>query len=615
MKIESPTNNNDDKRALESVNAAYRFDDYYFAATQLELYKNDELIPLSLQPARLLKILIENAPETVARRLLQERIWDTGTIVEFDQGLNACVNQLRTALGDSASAPKYIETLPKRGYRFIQPIKVEQQNQSKALRWPLIGFLMGILLLAGIWFLMAETSSPVSPRIYVAPVQIEGEGLSDYAGIAQFALRLGTIERLGSGGLETMQTLSGVSLWQDIDQQQNSNLYDYSLFMTLSQVAESYRIEASMACSQACDGLEQKTFHAANLDASSLQQLSNDIVDWAGGLFDVSMQAGDQVFTVQDPAYFEAMIRAQRAFMVADSQSLQISLTWYENALALNPGSVDAQGGKAIVLAVLAGTAGFPATQTYAKAVQLSDSIREVYGPSVKSELTSGYIYLYRDWNLDKARQSFDLALELAPSDSLVHAWRAAVLAAQHDVQAAALSAEQAVRIDPLSMSINSDRCWYLGAAKRYDEAVDACQWVLDIEPNSFSSRMSLIAALEKLDREQEALATLQPLWLALNNGVVDTPIFDQEKRTPLQATQCAVADVMSERASQVQIPLVALAALNAQCGRYENVPDLLTSAQRRGESGLLFYAVDPRFETFRNHPLANSIDVRIKPR
>lgn len=74
------------------------------------------------QPARALEYLLERRGELVSRSQLQRAIWPEGTFVHFDHGLNSCVKQIRAAIGDSRSSPRYVETLVKRGFRFIAPV-------------------------------------------------------------------------------------------------------------------------------------------------------------------------------------------------------------------------------------------------------------------------------------------------------------------------------------------------------------------------------------------------------------------------------------------------------------------------------------------------------------
>src|ERR1700751_2362618 len=87
-----------------------------------ELYRSGIRVRLQAQPFRVLTILLQNAGEVVSREDLQEQLWGKNTVVDFEHSLGTAINKIRDALGDSAENPRFIETLAKRGYRFIAPV-------------------------------------------------------------------------------------------------------------------------------------------------------------------------------------------------------------------------------------------------------------------------------------------------------------------------------------------------------------------------------------------------------------------------------------------------------------------------------------------------------------
>src|ERR1035438_5872414 len=99
-----------------------RFGVYELDREAMELRKHGALIRLQEQPLRVLAALVERPGAIVTREELQERIWGKDTFVDFEQSLNKAVNRLREALNDEAGQPKYVETVPRRGYRFIAPV-------------------------------------------------------------------------------------------------------------------------------------------------------------------------------------------------------------------------------------------------------------------------------------------------------------------------------------------------------------------------------------------------------------------------------------------------------------------------------------------------------------
>src|ERR1700746_3441222 len=106
----------------------FRFGPFELDPQTGELSKNGRKIQLHEQPFQVLLALLEHPGELVSRENLAGRLWAAGTFVDFDRSLNKAVNKLRDALGDSADEPRFIETLPRRGYRFIAPVTAGNEN-------------------------------------------------------------------------------------------------------------------------------------------------------------------------------------------------------------------------------------------------------------------------------------------------------------------------------------------------------------------------------------------------------------------------------------------------------------------------------------------------------
>src|ERR1035438_6676149 len=121
--------------------AAYvRFGPFALDLRTAELRKDGDRIRLQDQPFQILLMLLERPGELVLREEIRQKLWPNGTLVEFDQGINSAVNRLRDALRESADKPRYIETLSRRGYRFIgavepssAPVALAAVNVSKVV--------------------------------------------------------------------------------------------------------------------------------------------------------------------------------------------------------------------------------------------------------------------------------------------------------------------------------------------------------------------------------------------------------------------------------------------------------------------------------------------------
>src|SRR6266849_6940220 len=110
----------------------YRFGPYELRPRTRELYKQGIKLKLRPQPFQILNVLVEHAGDVVTREELRELLWPVETFVDFEHGLNTSIKELRGILNDSASEPRYIETLPRLGYRIIVPVVVAEQPLPEA---------------------------------------------------------------------------------------------------------------------------------------------------------------------------------------------------------------------------------------------------------------------------------------------------------------------------------------------------------------------------------------------------------------------------------------------------------------------------------------------------
>src|ERR1044071_9639362 len=116
-------------QAYLAEQSSIRFGEFELELRSGELRKDGSPVKLQPQPLKVLALVVANAGRLGTREEIQRAVWDGETFVDFEHGLNFCIKQISTALGDNAQAPVSIETLPRRGYRFIAP--VEKSEQSK----------------------------------------------------------------------------------------------------------------------------------------------------------------------------------------------------------------------------------------------------------------------------------------------------------------------------------------------------------------------------------------------------------------------------------------------------------------------------------------------------
>ena len=605
----------------------YQFLDFHFDPSILELSTSNKTIPLKLQPAKLLELLLIKAPSMVTREEIQQELWNNGETVEFEHGLNTCMNQLRKVLKENSSDLNFIQTLPKRGYQFIPTVNSSPRKKMLLSGKNLFAILVLLIVMvttAIFKFTMFEsTEKPI--RLYISPIEIDESSLLEYAGIIEYALRLDVIENLQNKNEKQLQVITGESLWSAFDSTRKELDIQYNLLMKLSSKRTGgYIINAKMTSQGNGVLTKNKNFVLNKLDLKNLQKVSTQLAIWSANSLGLKISESEKqlIFSEDPPDYIDAMLRAKRAFLISDGKSLRQSLDWYQKAIEIKPGSPEARGGKAMALTLLAGSSEFPATATYQKAMMLVYEIETDNDATIETELVRGYILLYQHWDLVNSRKAFDAALQIKPNNAIVHAWRAAVLAAQGDTAGAAKESDLAVRLDPLSMSISADRCWYLTAANKLLDAVKACQWALDIKPKHSASQLGLAFLLEQLGEPQQALDILSPILERIADNQKDQAIINANEQlaadlstSKLSSAYCQLANHLSNRAGKGQFPLVKLASFYSQCGEFEKIPDLLAEAFEGGESGVLFYQIDPYLKRFRGSPLSNNTELNIKKR
>lgn len=161
----------------------YRFGLFEFDAASGELRLEGRRVPLEPQPARALALLASRAGKIVTREEMRASIWSADTHVDFDRGLAYCVAQLRTALRDSGDNPRFIQTLPRRGFKFIAPVTVAsapetpeagpavapvQSRSSRVTPWVIAGIVVIFTALAGAWLSVRSSHAPRRPIVAVA---------------------------------------------------------------------------------------------------------------------------------------------------------------------------------------------------------------------------------------------------------------------------------------------------------------------------------------------------------------------------------------------------------------------------------------------------------------
>jgi len=168
-----------------------RFGDFHLNAVSGELHQGDKLVRLQPQPTKVLMLLVQRPGEIVTREELQVAVWGSDTVVDFDNGLNWAIRKVRETLGDDTLNPKFIETIPKKGYRFVAPTHTATECPPKRSRaylpapvFAIIAVLTMVFLFLGVASLEQHRDKPHTTVVVLPFDNLTGQSDRDFIATA-----------------------------------------------------------------------------------------------------------------------------------------------------------------------------------------------------------------------------------------------------------------------------------------------------------------------------------------------------------------------------------------------------------------------------------------------
>jgi DNA-binding winged helix-turn-helix (wHTH) protein/TolB-like protein len=205
--------NSEPRASGRTPSALLRFGDFEFDTGTEELREHGQPVPLRPQSTRLLSLLLRDPGRLMTREDIQRALWPSGTL-DSEQGINACVREIRYALRDDARAPAFVETVPKRGYRFIAPVEelatenraptgltpIEAAPRSRWVRLALLGMVAVLALGLAVWVNSGRSAEPV--RVAVVPIPNQAGSVMERTSELFIAQIAAGVERLPGDGLQ-----------------------------------------------------------------------------------------------------------------------------------------------------------------------------------------------------------------------------------------------------------------------------------------------------------------------------------------------------------------------------------------------------------------------------
>jgi TolB-like protein/DNA-binding winged helix-turn-helix (wHTH) protein len=522
------------------------------------LTKHGARLRLQEQPFRLLAMLLEKPGELVTREELRAKIWPQ-TIVDFDHGLNKAISKIRDALGDSAENPRFIETVARRGYRFLADVAVVQdgpvtvtrelarhpdvgplpdidagissRTPPRALLWTLFG--LGFALLLAIylaWTLGMSRSSP--PRIRslaVMPLEnLSSDASQDYFADGmtdELITDLGQIRALRVISRTSVMTYKGVrkplaEIARELDVQA---VVEGSVLRSGNQV----RITAQLIRVPADERIWGRSYEGDLRDTLTLQsEVAQAIAEQIKATLSRQEQAALEKSKVVNPQAYEAYLKGRYFWNKRTGDGLKKAIDFFSQAIEQDPTYAEAYSGLADSYAlagdweygVLPPQAAFPQARAAAtKALALDDSLGEAH-TSLAFALD-----LYA-WDWAAAEKQYKRAIELNPNYATTHQWYAFHLLEMGRNSEGIFELRKAESLDPLSLIISADVADALCIAHLYDESVQQSKKALEMDPDFAVAHYELGQAFQQKHMYDEAIAEFQrAIALSGHSGAFDS--------------------------------------------------------------------------------------------
>jgi TolB-like protein/DNA-binding winged helix-turn-helix (wHTH) protein len=605
--------------AQRRVSPPIRFGSFELDPQTAEIRRNGSKLKLEGLPFQLLAFLVERPGDLVTREELREKLWRADTFVDFEHGINTAVRRVREVLGDSADAPRFIETLPRRGYRFICPIATAASpaRLRSVSRRRVISLVMSCVVLLGalglsatyFWRQRPGHGVPHIASIAVLPcANLSGDPDQDYV----------------ADGLTDEMTAS-LSRIDDLTVKSRTSAMTYKgTTLTVPEIAAKLNVEGIVECSVRRSGdkidITVKLIEAANdahlwartyrRDIQSVITVQDDAArDVAREIAAaITPQKQERVATRRTvaPEAYQAYLKGRHHFLngrmqkAAESFSLAVSLdAGYAEAYAGLGASYSLQpsGGVAPVDSI-------PKARAAAvRALQIDEGVGEAHA-------VLGWTSLINEWNWSGAENEFTRALELNPSDDVAHMWYGCALVWEGDFERGLAELRRAQELAPAVASLSAYVGMGLYLARQYQAAVRQLDEAIELGPDlplahafrglALSAQGSHPDAIGSLERAVQLARTRRPENLAVLARLGYAYAAAGQKARAL-----AVIDDLRKRATIQYVPSIYFVMISAGLGDTARALEWLDVGVDSGDRAveMLFLKVDPRLDSLRSNP------------
>jgi TolB-like protein/DNA-binding winged helix-turn-helix (wHTH) protein/Tfp pilus assembly protein PilF len=503
-----------------------------------ELRKAGRRIRLSGQPLQILEALLRRPGEIVTRDDLQRELWPDQTFVDFERNLNSAVKRLRAALGDSADSPRFIETLPRRGYRFLVAVEFEplplgspsspvaqhapaarRPRISRAVRVGIIGvgaLAMALVLMA--WRARVSRQPAFEPGQVTSLAVLPFQNLSSDPDQVHFADGMTEALITHLAQIKSLRVISRTSVMayktgdRRVPQIAKELMVDAVVEGSVMRAGDQVRITA-----QLIHGPTDRHLWAASYDGrlSDILALQSQVARAIAHEVNVSLSPPEEAMLHKtaslDPAVHELYLRGRHLLVRRTESDVRRALEYFEQAVRQDPeyalayvGIAQAWDALASWPAYVAPREGYPRAKAAAlRALSIDSNLAEA-----QTALAS--VHELYDWDLAAAERRYARAIAINPNYAVAHHLYGQLLARTGRSQAGLEAGKRARALDPLSPEMNIGLAQRLDSAGQPKEALAQMLVAVELDHNYFDAYVHLADLYQRHGFVAEAVAAAQ---------------------------------------------------------------------------------------------------------
>jgi TolB-like protein/Tfp pilus assembly protein PilF len=492
----------------ERPGAIVRFGVFEVNLRSGELRKSGNRIRLQDQPFKVLIALLERPGEVVTREELQIRIWPQESFGDFNHAVNVAVAKLRSALGDSAEVPRYVETLHRRGYRFIFPIV--SANGPASVRGRAQDSVQKVEKLK---LIVLPFEDPRRDPEY----EYFSDGLTE-----EMITQIGRLNPSRLGVIARSTTMryknAGKSIKAIGEELRVHYILEGGVQRGIDRVRISVRlIQVSDETNLWAETYERSLADVLKLQTEIAQATANEIRLTLTRETQLRLGPGRLII----PEAHDAYLKGRYCWNRRSEEGLTKAVDYFKQAISMDPEFAAAYSGLADAYSML-GTycalspkdAFLPAQAAAGRALEIDDSLAEAH----TSLAWASFLF---DWNWSVVEKEFERAIQLNPNYPTAHFWHGVYLTTIGRISEALEEMHRAQELDPLSLPVVAIGGWIFCLARQYDQAVEQSTKALIMDPNYALAHMYLGKALTQKGMLKEAIAEFRKGFTLSGGGSI----------------------------------------------------------------------------------------------